>query len=86
MPEIIRIPTREEIAQAHPGFWDEYITAREAAEMLGTTDRSLNFGRTTGQYGPPYHLWGTRTIRYTRRDIIEYMNERRVDPEQRAAA
>jgi hypothetical protein len=85
MPETIKIPTREEIALKHPGFWDEYISAREAADMLGTTDRSLNFGRTTGKYGPPYHLWGTRTIRYTRRDIIDYMNQFRVDPAAAAA-
>lgn len=68
------------LTQEHSEYLDGFISTREAADMLGTTVASLSYGRSTGKYGPPYHLWGNRTVRYRRRDILEYMAQRRFAP------
>jgi len=72
------IPTVEKIIDLKPDYFDEPISTFEAAVMLGTTQAALDQMRYVNE-GPPYSRHG-RLIRYTRRDIIDYIRDLTVKP------
>ena len=57
------------------------LTTHQAAEMLGTTERTLRTYR-FDNVGPPYVKLG-RSIRYSRDALINYIDERTVCPNKR---
>lgn len=54
---------------------DRLIDEREAAEFLGYSVRALQNWRVRGG-GPPYVRVSARSIRYRRRDMIAWAQER----------
>ena len=80
-----RLPSVETLLERYPGYFDEALAPQQAADFLGSTSAALAQWRTRGG-GPPYHRAVSHTdrrgrvrgpIRYTRRDLIEWLNQRR---------
>jgi len=78
------IPSVDLLLKTHPDFFDEAIAPIGAAEFVGTTVAALAQMRTRGG-GPPYIRIASHTdsrgyvrgpIRYTRRDLIEWLRDR----------
>ena len=57
---------------------DFLLTTKEAAPLVGLTERGLEMTRFRGD-GPPYFRVGKR-IRYRREDILNWLENHRVDP------
>lgn len=57
----------------------EYLTEREISKLTGRALSTLRNDRQTGN-GFPFIKWG-RFIRYSRKDVIEFMEIRKVIPE-----
>jgi len=57
----------------------EYLTEREVSRLTGRALSTLRNDRQTGN-GFPYIKWG-RFVRYPRKDVIEFMESRKVIPE-----
>jgi hypothetical protein len=55
---------------------DDLLTTREVANWLQCSDQFLEIGRHKG-YGPPFQKISERMIRYKRRDVIAWLEERR---------
>jgi len=70
------IPNLEEILKDKPEWLDEAIADVEAAHLRGKSTIALAVERSRGK-GPRFISDG-RTIRYTRRDIFEYLASKRV--------
>jgi predicted DNA-binding transcriptional regulator AlpA len=51
------------------------LTSRETAAIIGVSEQTLRAWRLKG-FGPVYRRVGSRTIRYLRRDVDEYMQRR----------
>lgn len=58
-----------------PGYYDRLILERDAAEFLGYSVRALQNWRVRGG-GPAFVRVSARSIRYRRRDLIEWADER----------
>jgi hypothetical protein len=78
------LPSVEVLLKSHPDFFDTAITPGEAAALIGSTVAALAQMRTRGG-GPPYTRISSHTdsrgyvrgpIRYTRRALIEWLQER----------
>lgn len=52
-----------------------YLSTREAAELLGLSNRTLDRYRVTGA-GPAFHKFGN-SVRYRRSDLRKWARERR---------
>lgn len=52
----------------------ELMTLKEVAELLGVGLRSLNRHVRRGFFPPPLRL-GTRTLRYSRRTVLDWIAE-----------
>ena len=69
-------------------FWHGLIDEKVAADFLGMTDRFMQNRRQQGD-GPPYVLISARCVRYTRRRLKVWADERvrtsTADPGQAAA-
>lgn len=79
------LPSVKELLATHPDFFDEAISPGDAAAFVGSTVASMAQMRTRGG-GPRYIRTSSHTdsrgfvrgpIRYTRRDLIEWLRERR---------
>ncbi len=55
---------------------DQLLTEKEAAELICYTPRALQNWRLRGG-GPQYVKVSARSIRYQRRDVIEWIEERK---------
>ena len=55
------------------GF-DELLTTEEAARLMGIKKSTLDRWRQTGMSGLRYRKIG-RLVRYTKRDLIDFLNE-----------
>lgn len=70
-----------------PDYLDSLINEKVAAEFLGYTIRALQNWRVRGG-GPPFVKVSSRSIRYRRRELIEWSESRMVshtsDPMVRA--
>jgi len=53
-----------------------YLTPKEAAEHLGCSKSFLDAKRLTGG-GPTYSRLGSRSVRYSRKDLDAWMESRR---------
>jgi len=67
-------PSLEEIARAHPGWFDEAVNAAEAAKLTGVPPATLATWRSRG--GGPRFLTLGRVARYRRRALFEWMAAR----------
>ena len=56
-----------------------YLTAIEAAERLGVTDKTLDRWRIEGE-GPKFIQVGKKKIGYREIDLIEYIDSNVIDP------
>jgi hypothetical protein len=61
---------------AAAGAPDDLLTTERVAEWLGTSAQFLEIGRHRG-YGPIYVVLSDRIIRYLRRDVIAWLEQRR---------
>ena len=73
---LLPLPSYDELLAQYPAFFECFVDAQEAAQILGTTPGSLATQRNSG-VGPVYYKDGN-SVRYQRRDLIEYMRNRRV--------
>lgn len=64
-------PSYDELVERNPCFFDEAVSAKEAAEIMGTTPGALSMLRHRN-IGPSYVRIG-KAIRYRRRDLVEYL-------------
>lgn len=64
---------------------DRLITEQDAAEFLGYTTRALQNWRVRGG-GPEYIKVSARSIRYQRRDLIQWIEDRRTRHSSEMAA
>lgn len=56
----------------------DWLTSQQAADLIGTTDATLRWMRTTGR-GPRYYKRGDHIkapVRYRREDIDQWLRER----------
>ena len=67
-------PPLEEIARAHPGWFDEAVTAADAAKLAGVPPATLATWWSRG--GGPKFLKLSRLVRYRRRALYEWMAAR----------
>ncbi|WP_375208268.1 helix-turn-helix transcriptional regulator [Hyphococcus sp.] len=67
-------PPLEEIARANPGWFDEAVTAADAAQVTGVPPATLATWRSRG--GGPKFLKLGRVVRYRRRALYEWMAAR----------
>lgn len=75
---LLPLPSYDELLAQYPAFFECFVDAKEAAQILGTTPGSLATQRNSEHYtGPPYYKDGN-SVRYQRRDLIDYMRARRV--------
>jgi hypothetical protein len=73
---LLPLPSYDELLAQYPGWFECFVDAQEAAQILGTTPGSLATQRHDGT-GPRYAKDGS-SVRYQRRDLIEYLRARRV--------
>lgn len=59
-----------------PNNPDQLITEKEAAELICYTQRALQNWRVRGG-GPEYVKVSARSIRYQRRDVLSWIEERK---------
>lgn len=57
----------------------EYLTEREVSQLTGRALSTLRNDRQMGN-GFPFVKWG-RFVRYNKKDVIEFMESRKVVPE-----
>ena len=79
------LPSVEELLATHPDFFDLALPPSDAAAFVGSTVAAMAQMRTRG--GGPHYIRVARhidsrgyvrgPIRYTRRDLIEWLRERR---------
>ncbi|MBF0268681.1 MAG: helix-turn-helix domain-containing protein [Alphaproteobacteria bacterium] len=58
-----------------PDFLDRLLTERETAQLLGYTRKALQKWRSEGG-GPRYIRVSCRSIRYRRRDLLAWIEQR----------
>lgn len=54
---------------------DELLSGDQVAELLGVSSQWVTIGRSK-HYGPPYIVIGPRRIRYRRRDLALWLEQR----------
>ncbi len=62
----------------------DWMQPKEVAEMLGVSPVTLRYWRMIS-IGPPYVRLSERRFLYDERDVLRYIDERRIDPSARAA-
>lgn len=75
-PVVVPQETAENILRYYQNP-DDLITTEEAARMLGTTRATLDTWRCKKLYPLPYIKIGA-AVKYLRRDVIDFINARRV--------
>tara|TARA_R110000868_G_scaffold37022_2_gene130969 strand:- start:65 stop:307 length:243 start_codon:yes stop_codon:yes gene_type:complete len=70
--------------QKQPDYLDRLMNEHEAAEFLSYTTRALQNWRVRGG-GPNYIKVSARSIRYRRRDLIAWVDERTYSNSTQAA-
>lgn len=70
------IPSLAEVAEQHPGWLDAAVDDVEASLITGRSKSALATLRCRGG-GPPFIKFG-KCVRYIRRDLLEWLCERRV--------
>lgn len=73
---LLPLPSYDELLEQYPIFFDCFVDANEAAQIIGSTPGSLAQHRNNGT-GPVFYKDGS-SVRYQRRDLIEYMRCKRV--------
>ena len=73
---LLPLPSYDALLEQYPIFFDCFVDANEAAQILGSTPGSLAQHRNNGT-GPDFYKDGA-SVRYQRRELIEYMRNRRV--------
>ena len=70
------VPTLDDLTEQHPGWLDAAVDDREAALITGLSKAALATRRCRGG-GPPFIKDG-KYVRYLRRDLLEWLYQRRV--------
>jgi hypothetical protein len=75
---LLLLPLRsyDDLLEMYPAFFDCFVDATEAAQIIGSTPGSLAQHRNNGT-GCVYYKDGA-SVRYRRRDLIDYMRAKRV--------
>jgi hypothetical protein len=82
-PQLGQLPTFDELVERYPDYFEQALTAKEAAVFIDSTPAALAQMRSRGT-GPHYIRFPTSTsmdrrgrprgpIRYIRRDLIEWL-------------
>jgi len=53
------------------------LTIRQVADILSVSEKTLETWRRTGRYKLPFTKIGTRTIRYLKSDVEQFLSEYR---------
>ncbi len=70
------LPSLDELAERNPGWLDAAVDDVEASLITGRSKSALATLRCRGG-GPPFIKFG-KCVRYIRRDLLEWLYERRV--------
>jgi len=62
----------------------EYLTEKQVSQLIGRSVSTLRNDRANGN-GLPFVKWGEKFIRYRKRDVISFMEARKVIPEDGGA-
>lgn len=73
---LLPLPSYDDLLEQYPIFFDCFVDSYEAAQIIGSTPGSLAQHRNNGT-GPPYYKDGT-SVRYRRRDLVDYMRAKHV--------
>jgi hypothetical protein len=65
----------QELIEAGVGDGDDLLNTVELCEWLGVSVAWAEIGRVKG-YGPPWIALSTRRIRYRRRDVLTFLEQR----------
>lgn len=65
-------PALDEILKDNPGWLDEAVTTAEASRIVGFPACTLHTWRSRGD-GPVFLKLGSRSVRYQRRTLFEWM-------------
>ena len=69
------LPQLAEIVASNPGWLDEAVNEKEASRISGVPVATLRTQRVRGRDAIPFLKFG-RSVRYRRRDILDYMAAR----------
>jgi predicted DNA-binding transcriptional regulator AlpA len=69
---------------AATGADEDWLSTKQLAKQLGTSDLWLELGRAKG-YGPPFVKLSPRMVRYNKAAVIAWLREREVRFEAAAA-
>ena len=82
----IKLPALSEILSKNPGWLEEAVSTRAASRITGVPICTLETWRSRGG-GPPFLKLGSKTVRYQRRELLEWMaGQRRRDTSDAGAA
>jgi len=73
-PDAAALPSIEDLTRANPGWFDEAVSAADAAKATGVSVSTLATWRSRG--GGPRFLKLGRAVRYRRRALLEWMAAR----------
>lgn len=65
----------DEIAARNPGDPDDLLSTKETAAWLGVSVQFLEIGRSRG-YGPKFVRLSPQVIKYRRKNILAWLDER----------
>jgi len=73
----VEFPSLEEfLKSSSPGWLDEAVDTAEASRIVGCAIATLNTWRSRGG-GPTFIKVGERAVRYQRRQLFQFLTERR---------
>ena len=70
------IPSLDDLAQQNPGWLDAAVDDAEASRITGLSKAALATRRCRG--GGPFFIKDGKSVRYLRRDLLEWLYKRRV--------
>lgn len=73
---LLPLPSYDDLLKQYPIFFECFVDSNEAAQIIGSTSGSLAQHRNSGT-GPTFYKDGT-SVRYRRRDLIDYMRTKHV--------
>lgn len=67
-----RLPSLKDMLAKNPGWLEEAVSTRAASRLTGVPVCTLETWRSRGG-GPPFLKLGAKTVRYQRRDLLDWM-------------
>lgn len=75
MKSVYSLPSLPEILADNPGWLEEAVDTRAASKMTGVPVQTLETWRSRGG-GPKFLKLGAKTVRYQRRELLDWMVRR----------